>query len=74
MAFRDDSEDMAAALTVSNEFTRVCVRKVKTAQGDRLELSLPKTGAFTRLDALQLEAIVSLPPEAFTQFIQASHG
>jgi hypothetical protein len=57
------------AFGIANEFTGVWVSKVKTAQGERLELRLPRTGACIQLDAMQLEAIVALKSERFSEFI-----
>lgn len=62
----DESEQ---SFDIANEFTGVRVRKVKTAQGERLELRLPRTGACIQLDAMQLEAIVALKSEHFSEFI-----
>lgn len=46
--------------SIANEFTGVWVYKVQTAQGERLKLSLPRSGKSITLDAMQLEALVQM--------------
>ena len=52
---------------IGNEFTGVLVRKVWTKQGERLELTVPKKGYRTLLDAMQLEIVAAQDPAKFTQ-------
>ena len=59
---------------IANEFTGVVVRKVLTRNGERLELTVPKLGYRAVLDAMQLEIIATLPPEAFTDLIARRLG
>lgn len=59
---------------IANEFTGVIVRKVLTRNGERLELTVPKSGYRTLLDAMQLEIISTLPPEAFSELFARRLG
>lgn len=59
---------------IANEFTGVVVRKVLTRNGERLELTVPKSGYRTLLDAMQLEIICTLPPEAFSELFARRLG
>lgn len=59
---------------IANEFTGVVVRKVVTRNGERLELTVPKYGYRTLLDAMQLEIISTLSPEAFSELFARRLG
>lgn len=59
---------------IANEFTGVVVRKVATRNGERLELTVPRHGYRTLLDAMQLEIISTLPPEAFSELFARRFG
>lgn len=59
---------------IGNEFTGVFVRKVRTRQGERLEIEMPKTGRSILLDAMQLEILVAQQPERFTELFQRELG
>ncbi|HEX3513707.1 MAG TPA: hypothetical protein VHT26_06880 [Trebonia sp.] len=61
-------------LSIANEFTGVVIRKVLTRNGERLELTVPKSGYRTLLDAMQLEIISTLSPEAFTEMFARRLG
>ncbi|NMI00647.1 hypothetical protein [Pseudonocardia acidicola] len=52
---------------IGNEFTGVQVRKVWTKQGERLELTVPRSGYRILLDAMQLEIIAAQDPERFSE-------
>lgn len=52
---------------IGNEFTGVQVRKVWTRQGERLELTVPRTGKRILLDAMQLEIIAAQDPARFSE-------
>jgi hypothetical protein len=56
---------------VGNEFTGVVIRKVWTRQGERLELTVPRTGRRIRLDAMQLEILTAQDPERFSELFAA---
>lgn len=59
---------------IANEFTGVIIRKVLTRNGERLEVTTPKSGYRVLLDAMQLEIISTLTPEAFTELIARRLG
>ncbi|MBN9747995.1 hypothetical protein DMP23_44105 [Amycolatopsis sp. A1MSW2902] len=59
---------------IANEFTGVRVQKVRTRNGERLEVTTPKHGHRVLLDAMQLEIISTLTPEAFTELIARRLG
>lgn len=54
------------AFGIGNEFTGVQVRKVRTRQGERLELVVPKRKYRILLDPMQLEIIAAQNPEKFS--------
>lgn len=49
-------------IVVTNEFATVVVRKVRTRNGERLEISAPGSGRSVRLDALVLESLTWSDP------------
>lgn len=49
--------DASEILVISNEFATVTVRKVRTRNGERLEIRSPAQERFVRLDALALESL-----------------
>jgi len=44
-------------IVISNEFATVVVRKIRTRNGERLEIRSPGRETFVRLDAIALEAL-----------------
>jgi hypothetical protein len=61
-------------IAIANEFTGVVVRKVLTRNGERLEVTVPKSGSRILLDAMQLEIISTLTHETFTELIARRLG
>lgn len=61
-------------IEVGNEFALVCVRKVRTRNGARLEISSPRLGHRIQLDALALESLTWQPMETFTRFLETPFG
>ena len=59
---------------IGNEFTGVQIRKVRTRNGERLELHVPTRRYRTLLDAMQLEIIAAQDPAAFTTLFQRQLG
>lgn len=59
---------------IANEFTGVVARKVLTRNGERLELTVPKSGYRVLLDAMQLEIIATLTPEMFSELFARRLG
>ena len=52
-----EDEQAAGEFTVQNEFTTVQVRKIRTRNGERLEISSFRVPHTIRLDALVLESL-----------------
>lgn len=69
-------EDAAAehALTIANEFTTIRVRKVRTRNGERLEVSSAKLGFSIRLDPLELEALTWQDAALFSALLHTPYG
>ena len=57
-------------IKISNEFASVIVRKVRTRNGERLEIESPGLDLRIRLDALQVESITWQEPEFFSQLLE----
>jgi len=62
------------ALTITNEFTSVRVRKVHTRNGERLEVRSAKLGFVILLDPLELESLTWQTPDTFCGFLQDPYG
>ena len=58
-------------LGIGNEFSGAQVRKVRTRQGERLEVFIPKNDNRILLDAMQLEILAEQDAELFTTLIAA---
>ncbi|WP_121610835.1 dihydrodiol dehydrogenase [Mesobacillus foraminis] len=56
-------------IRISNEFASIIVRKVRTRNGERLEIESPGLDLRIRLDALQMESIVWQKPEFFSELL-----
>ncbi len=61
-------------LEITNEFATVRVRKVRTRNGERLEIASPRLGYWIRLDALALESLTWQPMDTFTRFLETPFG
>lgn len=61
-------------IEIANEFGLARVRKVRTRNGERLEISAPKQSSKIRLDPLQLESLTWQKPEVFDQFLTTPFG
>lgn len=59
---------------ISNEFSSVRITKVWTRNGERLEISSPRTDQHIRLDALELESLTWQTTETFSNFLQQPFG
>ncbi|HSK21553.1 MAG TPA: hypothetical protein VK906_00165 [Egicoccus sp.] len=72
----DQPEDRAPepAITITNEFTSVRIRKVSTRNGERLEVSSSKLGFCVRLDPLELEALTWQEPALFSALLRTPYG
>ena len=71
MSERDRRERV---IEITNEFTTVCVRRVDTRNGVRLEISSPRLGYRIHLDALALESLTWQRPETFSRFLETPFG
>lgn len=67
-------EPVGEPIGIANEFTGVVIRKMLTRNGERLEVTTPKSGHRVLLDAMQLEIISTLTPDAFTEMIARRLG
>ena len=54
---------------IANEFARVWVRRRRTRNGLRLEISAPRVGASILLDAMLLESLTWQSDETLGQFL-----
>jgi hypothetical protein len=62
-------------ITLSNEFTTVQVREVRTRNGARLEIHSPKLGRSVRLDPLELESLTwQDAPRFFSELLRTPYG
>ena len=62
------------SIQVANEFTYIQVQKVKTKNGEVLEIESLKNHNKITLDAMQLEALTLLKPEDFSKFFEIHYG
>jgi hypothetical protein len=62
------------ALTITNEFTSVRVRKVHTRNGERLEVASAKLGFTILLDPLELESLTWQTSDTFCAFLEDPYG
>ncbi len=69
-----DRDTRDPVIEISNEFTTVCVKKVDTRNGVRLEISSPRLGYRIQLDALALESLTWQTMETFTRFLETPFG
>lgn len=70
----DPSGGEGPAIKIGNEFATVHVRKVRTRNGERLEICSPRLGHAIRLDALALESLTWQPMETFSLFLKTPFG
>lgn len=66
--------ECAQTIELGNEFASVCVRKIWTRNGARLEISSPRLGHRIQLDALALESLTWQTMETFTRFLETPFG
>ncbi|MGD9735037.1 MAG: dihydrodiol dehydrogenase [Solirubrobacterales bacterium] len=58
------------ATRIANEFATVEVSRVRTRNGERLEILSPRAGALIRLDPLELEALSMMDPDFFSRILE----
>lgn len=69
------AEDEAqASWQISNEFAVVVLRKIKTRNGERLEISAPKRGFSIQLDPVELECLTWQNHELFSDLLRSPLG
>ena len=56
-------------IVISNEFADVVVRRVRTRNGERLEIRSPRRGSVILLDAVVLDCLSYQRPEVFTDLL-----
>ena len=61
-------------IVIANEFADVVVRRVRTRNGMRLEISSPRRGTRVHLDAVALDCLSYQPPETFTEMLERTPG
>jgi hypothetical protein len=70
MAMRDAPDTgNDGPIVLANEFADVVVRRVMTRNGMRLEIWSPRRGTRVCLDAVVLDCLSHLPPEAFSELL-----
>lgn len=72
----DDADDIRVIeeLSIVNEFALARVRKVRTRNGERLEIHSPRFGYTVRLDALILEALSWQSADTLSKFLETPVG
>ena len=68
------NETTEPVIKVTNEFATVTVKKVRTRNGTRLEISSPRLGYRIQLDALALESLTWQTMDTFTRFLEEPFG
>lgn len=68
------NETTEPVIKVTNEFATVTVKKVRTRNGTRLEISSPRLGCSIQLDALALESLTWQPMDTFSRFLETPFG
>lgn len=61
-------------IVIANEFAHIRIRKVRTRNGERLEISAPRRGTQILLDALDLESLTWQSHKVFSKFLASSVG
>jgi hypothetical protein len=61
-------------IELANEYASVVVRKVRTRNGVRLEISSPRLERSIQLCPLELESLTWQTPETFSEFLRTPFG
>lgn len=67
-------QDEEMRFKISNEFSEVQVSRVRTRNGERLEITSSRLDRSVRLDALELESLTWQTPEFFSGLLQEPFG
>jgi hypothetical protein len=70
----DDVLSVEHEFSVDNEFAGVRVRKIRTRNGERLEIQSAKLEYTIRLDALALEGLSWQDPETISGYLETPFG
>jgi hypothetical protein len=70
----DEDVEVLAELSVVNEFGLARIRKLRTRNGERLEIHSPRFGHTLRLDALALEGLSWQSPETISGYLVTPIG
>lgn len=62
------------ALTIANEFTTIEVRKIRTRNGERLEILSRRLGLRIHLDSLELESLTWQDATTFSRLLEMPSG
>ncbi len=62
------------AVELANEYASVVVRKIRTRNGVRLEISSPRLDRSICLCPLELESLTWQTPEVFSEFLRTPFG
>jgi hypothetical protein len=60
--------------TIVNEFAFVKIRKLRTRNGERLEVEAPRLGHTIRMDALAAEGLSWQSPETVSSWLETPFG
>jgi hypothetical protein len=70
----DEGIETVEEFAIVNEFALARVRKIRTRNGERLEIHSPRFGHTIRLDALTLEALSWQTEDVTSQFLAEPVG
>jgi hypothetical protein len=70
----DGDAEVEVEFTLVNEFGFVRVRKLRTRNGERLEVEAPRLGHTIRLDALAAEGLSWQSPETISSWLETPFG
>ena len=71
---QDDAVDYGESLQIGNEFATIRVQKVRTRNGERLEIHSQRLGYSIRLDPLELESLTWQTSEMFSKLLETPYG
>lgn len=69
-----DSDTIVESFDLSNEYADTHIRKIRTSEGDRLQVQAPVAGFELLADARGLQALATQDPGLFSQFLETPHG
>ena len=67
-------KDDGSGLIIGNEFTTVEVRKIRTRNGERLEILSRRSGQKIHLDPLELESLTWQDAMTFSRLLETPSG